>query len=70
MKCPKCGYPAAKYKKSRKIHWRGRGKFEEGGHSPRKDHRAFCPNCGHEWTEKPKEPEVNGSDENDKESET
>lgn len=49
MRCKVCGYPCAHYVVSRKVHWKGRGKFEEGGHAPREDFRVKCPKCGAEY---------------------
>lgn len=58
MKCKKCGSPRAKYVKSRKIHWKGKGKFEEGGKPPRQDFRVKCPDCGAEYEDKPEVIEI------------
>lgn len=52
MKCKVCGYPRAHFVKSRKTYWKGRGKFEEGGHAPREDFRVKCNRCGAEYEDK------------------
>lgn len=55
MKCKKCGSPRAKYVVSRKKHWKGKGKFEEGALPPRTDFRVKCSRCGAEYEDKPEE---------------
>lgn len=55
MDCPKCGYPRAKYKQSRKEYWGGhkKGGRDQQAPKPRIDFKAKCKKCGHEWEEIP-----------------
>lgn len=49
MDCPKCGYPRAQYKVSRKKYWGGRKGTEAP--VPRTNKEAFCAKCGYKWKE-------------------
>jgi len=47
MKCPKCGYPRAKYTDSRRQLWKGRMNFSDRSSSkPRTNFEIHCPKCG------------------------
>ena len=48
MKCPKCGYPRAKYTDSRKQLWKGRTNYSDRSSSkPRTNFEIQCPKCGY-----------------------
>ena len=59
MKCKICGYPRAKYVKSRKSLWGGSPTGAHGSQEPRTNFYVKCPKCGAEYEDKPNGGNVN-----------